>query len=367
MAKPVILVAGGAGYIGAHFCKAAARAGFAPVVVDRLTSPSPRVEDFRRRAVEDFPLEVADIGDQKSVLNIIRKHKPVAAACFAALIEVSESMMQPDLYWENNFLKMAHFFQALEIAEVTKVVFSSTAAVYGIPAVNKPLTERDLLDPINPYGMTKLGCEVMLHGSNARHVPPPFLELLSKRSEGLKSAHPDDRQHPFFPRFESVVFRYFNAAGAAFGLGEMHEPETHLIPTAIFAAEKMRDFADGKKKFTLYGTDYPTRDGTPIRDYVHVEDLAAAHVTGLEYLLDGGKSDVFNLGTGHGASVQEVVHTVRKTTGKDFTVTEGPRRAGDPPFLVADAAKAASILNWKPMHDLNNIVSSALDFHCQQG
>jgi UDP-glucose 4-epimerase len=339
-------VAGGAGYIGAPFCKMAAAAGFAPVVVDRLSSPSPRVEAYRRSAVQWGPLEVADIGDSDAISAIIQKHKPVAAVCFAALIEVAESIAKPELYWENNFEKAGRFFNTLTKGGVSKLVFSSTAAVYG--EAHKPLKEDSKLAPINPYGMTKLGCETMLHGT------------------GRDKAEIQKRNPLAFPFMKSVVFRYFNAAGALPEVGEMHEPETHLIPNAIFAAQRQRGFGT-EKQFTLYGTDYPTRDGTCIRDFVHVEDLATAHVLGVQYLLEGGTSDVFNLGTGTGMSVREVVAAVRTATGSDFEVREVPRRAGDPPLLVADASKAASALGWKPRHDLNSIVASAVAFHRQQG
>ncbi len=349
MAKPAILVAGGAGYIGSHFCRAAQDAGFAPVVVDRLSSASPRVETFRRSTAKGLTLEVADIGDTQAIEAIIAEHKPVAAVCFAALIEVAESIAQPEVYWENNFTKAARFFGALEKNGVKKLVFSSTAAVYGVH--DKPLKESDPLSPINPYGITKLGCEAMLQGHAGNH------EEILKRAKGKLERF----------NLNSVIFRYFNAAGAAYGLGEMHEPETHLIPNAIFAAFGQRGFGESGKKFSLFGTDYPTRDGTPIRDYIHVSDLADAHVTALRYLLDGGKSDAFNLGTGHGASVREVVTTVRKVTGKDFAVNEEPRRAGDPPFLVADAAKAKSILGWQPRYDLQGILESAAVFHREHG
>ncbi|HVY12597.1 MAG TPA: UDP-glucose 4-epimerase [Alphaproteobacteria bacterium] len=362
MNKFPILVAGGAGYIGAHFCKAAQDAGFLPVVVDRISSPSPRVEAFRRASARWGVLEVADIGDAGAVSAIIEKHKPVAAVCFAALIEVAESVKRPGLYWENNFLKAMRFFQTLEKSGINKLVFSSTAAVYGAPEANKPLKETDILNPINPYGMTKLGCEVMLQGAE-RHptLPPAFLNEVSE--------HLPTGRCPFFSKINSVVFRYFNAAGAdvANDLGEMHEPETHLIPHAIFAAQKQREYAGGRKAFTFFGTDYDTEDGTPVRDFVHVDDLAEAHIAGLRHLLDGGASDVFNLGSGKGYSVREVVETVHDVTRQDFVVNEGARRPGDPPYLVADIAKAKAKLGWQPKRGLTDIISSASEFHKKHG
>jgi UDP-glucose-4-epimerase GalE len=353
MSKPFLLVAGGAGYIGSHFCKAAAEAGFTPVVIDRLIAGTKKVEQFRRESVKWGPLEVADYGDSSAVHAIISRYQPVAAVCFAALIEVAESMAEPALYIENNFMKAARFFNALEAEGVDKLVFSSTAAVYGQPTHRNPLTETDALAPINTYGVTKLGCELLLQGTNSQSSAA-FLQGLPKEAELLK------------PRqLKSAVFRYFNAAGADVdaGLGEMHEPESHLIPNALFTASGMR----GAMNFSIFGTDYATPDGTPVRDYVHVTDLADAHVRGVRYLMGGGASDVFNLGTGQGYSVREVVNTVRETTGKNFPVAEGQRRAGDPAMLVANAAKAEKALGWTPKLSLDDIVSSAYEFHKKFG
>ena len=352
-----ILVAGGAGYIGSHFCKLAASKGYTPVTVDRLTSPSKRIEAFRRSSVQWGPLEVADIGDIETVLTIIQKHKPVAAVCFASLIDVAESVTNPELYWQNNFYAVMRFFKALEHGKLRHVVFSSSAAVYGNPLEAKPLAEEDALTPINPYGMTKLACEIALQGlSNRCEASDAFIDELSRRALKLDNTYPEFRIS-FFPCLKSVIFRYFNAAGAdSIGaIGEMHEPETHLIPNAILAAQG--------KPFTLRGTDYPTPDGTCIRDYVHVEDLAQAHIQGLEYLLGGGKSDVFNLGTGKGNSIKEVLGNVKQTTGKDFAVNEGPRRIGDPAYLVANADKAERVLGWKPQLGLNEMIKSASHFY----
>lgn len=359
-----ILVAGGAGYIGSHFCKLAAEKGYTPITIDRLTSPSPRVEAFRRASVQWGPLEVADIGDTDTVLGIIKKYKPVAAICFASLIDVAESVANPEMYWENNFYKVMRFFKTLEHGNLRHVVFSSTAAVYGNPIEARPLTEDDMLAPINPYGMTKLACEITLQGlSNRLEASDAFIDELSKRALSLDYAYPEFRIS-LFPCLKSVIFRYFNAAGAdkSAAIGEMHEPETHLIPNTILAAQGARG-----TPFTLNGTDYATPDGTCVRDYVHVEDLAQAHIQGLEHLLGGGKSDVFNLGTGRGYSIKQVISSVKQITGKDFMVHEGPRRIGDPAYLVANATKAEQVLGWKPTHSLDEIINTAAAFHSKHG
>lgn len=355
-----ILVAGGAGYIGSHFCKLAAEKGYIPVTVDRLSSPSARVESFRRQCVQWGPLEIADIGDQDTIQSITEKYNPVAAICFASLIDVAQSVAQPELYWENNFYNLMRFFKSLERGKCRHVVFSSSAAVYGNPLTVTPLLEDDALAPINPYGMTKLACEIGLQGlSNRQEASDQFIDELGKRALKLDDAYPEFRIS-FFPCLKSVIFRYFNAAGAQTdaAIGELHDPETHLIPNTIFAAQGKQNGS-----ITLHGDDYPTPDGSCIRDYVHVNDLAMAHILGLEYLLGGGKSDVFNLGTGQGYSVKQVIDAVKTATGKNFSVTHGPRRAGDPAFLVANANKAEQVLGWKPTQDLNAIIQSAAKFH----
>jgi UDP-glucose 4-epimerase len=366
--KGNLLVTGGSGYIGSHFCKMAARAGYHPVVIDRLQSASPRVEGFRRHVSRFGNLEVADIGDSQTIANIIRRYQPVAAVCFAALIEVGESMQKPDLYWENNFIKMTRFLRELELGGVRHVVFSSTAAVYGKAITQSSLSEDAALAPINPYGAGKLAVEIALQGLMHHHeASDSFIDEMVKRCLGIHLDYPEFR-NSFFPRLKSVCFRYFNAAGADDHiaddqaddvglLGEMHEPETHLIPNTILAA------LGHNPNFTLNGTDYPTKDGTCIRDYVHVNDLASAHLAGLEYLQKGGKSDVFNLGSGSGYSNHEIINTVRKITQKEFPVTTGPRRAGDPPMLVANSNKAKEILGWQPHYSLDKIIATALRFH----
>jgi UDP-glucose 4-epimerase len=362
MSKGRILVAGGAGYIGSHFCKVAAARGYIPVVLDRLTAPSPKTEAWRRQAAKFGPLEVADMGDEESVGALIGRHKPIAAMCFAALIDMKESVAEPELYWDNNFYRTLNFFRALEIGGVRALVFSSTAAVYGNPDSARPLTEEDALAPITPYGMTKLGCEVALQGL-IRHqeASDAFIDEFSRRCLHTRFTYPEFK-NSFFPCLKSAVLRYFNAAGAdpENGLGEVHEPETHLIPNAL------RGAMEGQA-FTLHGQDYPTPDGTCVRDYVHVLDIAEAHLAALEYLLKGGANDMFNLGSGKGYSVKDVVSAVEQASGKKVPLNIGPRRAGDPAMLVADAAKAKEKLGWMPRHDLASMINSAAAFHREHG
>jgi len=367
MTQKTILVAGGAGYIGSHFCYVAAQHGFQLVVVDRLRAASPQMVAFRRQAVQWGVLEVADIGDAAAMAAILHRHKPIAALCFAALIEVGESTRDPALYWENNFASAARFFQTLAQAGVRYLVFSSTAAVYGNPKAARPLREDDALAPINPYGMTKLACEILLQGHGARPAAgDDFMAVFGEKAKHLLGRSHDFNQ-PFFPGIKNVVFRYFNAAGAAFaqGLGEMHEPETHLIPNAVLAALGKRGFGTPDKLFTIHGRDYPTPDGTCIRDFVHVLDIAEAHVAGLHYLLEGGRNAVFNLGSGQGYSVQTIVDQVRQIAGQAFPLAYGPRREGDPSLLVASAERAHLALNWQPKRDLNTILTDAYQFHQQ--
>lgn len=358
MSKGTLLVAGGAGYIGSHFCKMAAEQGYFPVVLDRLTHRSPIVQYYRKKAARWGPLAVADIGDEEQVTRTIKKYNICAAVCFAALIDVAESVAQPELYWNNNFRNAITFFSALQKNGIHKVIFSSSAAVYGQPGMMETLSEDTPLTPINPYGMTKLATEIALQGTAGKPaIDRGFLESFAKQAQGLPAGGSADIQ-PFFPDLQSVAFRYFNAAGAdeSGKIGEVHEPETHLIPNTIFASQ-------GRKKLILQGTDYPTPDGTAIRDYVHVNDLARAHLLGFEYLLNGGKSDVFNLGTGKGYSVQEVIDGVKAVTRKDFPIINGPRREGDPAFLVANADKAKRILGWQPQRNLSDMIRSAMHFY----
>jgi UDP-glucose 4-epimerase len=362
VANKTIIVAGGAGYIGSHFCHVAAERGYEPVVIDSIGPSSSRVESHRRGAVANFPLEVCDIGDEARVAEVVAQHRPAAAVCFAALIEVAESVAKPDLYWDCNYVRTMRFFRTLAAGGVDHLVFSSTAAVYGSVGADA-LSESHTLDPASPYGLTKLACELMLQGATGNH----------RLGQGLQFAPlavawpplPGRERAPFVPA-STLAFRYFNAAGALpkAGLGEVHEPESHLIPRLLAAA-----LAPGRggAAATINGEDYPTPDGTCVRDYVHVADLAEAHVAGLDYLLDGGKSDVFNLGCGSGYSIREVLAAVEEVMGVSIPARVGPRRAGDSASLVADVGKVKRVLGWQPRRSLHEIVASAAEFHRVHG
>jgi UDP-glucose-4-epimerase GalE len=272
-------------------------------------------------------LRKVDLRETAKVKQILLDEKVDAVIHFAAHISVGESTERPELYFNNNVCGSLSLFEAMLEANVKCLVFSSTAAVYGIPA-NVPITEDEPYAPINPYGESKVMVEKMLY----------WLD----RFRGLRS----------------VRLRYFNACGAEpeSGLGERHEPETHLIPLILRAVQS-------GKPVTLFGDDYPTPDGTCIRDYIHVGDLAEAHIVAVEYLLQGGKSDSFNACTGSGHSVKEVLTAVEKVTGKKAPHTIGPRREGDPPSLVADSSKLQKTLGWKPKRaDLERIVRDAWHF-----
>ena len=300
-----ILVTGAAGYIGSHTCKALRQAGFEPIGIDNM----------ERSGVHSLPwaiCERVDIRDTATLAHLIERHAPVAVIHFAAYAYVGESVASPALYYGNNTLGTFWLLEALRAAGVDKIVFSSTCATYGVPE-HIPITEDHPQHPINPYGASKLMVERMLGDYD--------------RAYGLRFA----------------ALRYFNAAGADLDLeiGECHEPETHAIPLAIQAALGER------LSFEIYGTDYPTADGTAVRDYIHVWDLARAHVLALEYLLSGGDSVALNLGTGKGISVRELVSTVESVTARSVPVRLTARRDGDPPVLVADPRKAARMLGWR--------------------
>lgn len=320
--RGAVLVTGGAGYIGAHACKALARAGYLPVVYDNLVYG-------HERAVKWGPFVRGDILDRHGLDAAIATHQPVAVMHFAAFAYVGESVSDPGKYYRNNVAGSLTLLEAVRDSGVDNFVFSSTCATYGNPE-RLPITEVTPQNPINPYGASKLMVERMLADFGAAY--------------GLRS----------------TVLRYFNAAGADPDneIGEDHHPETHLIPLVLDAASGRRP------SVTVYGTDYDTDDGTCIRDYVHVTDLADAHVKALDFLLAGAPSDVFNIGAGEGYSVQQVVDAVARIAGCPVPVTYGRRRPGDPAALVSDATKAQRILGWRPhLSDLDQIIATAWTWH----
>ncbi len=318
-----ILVTGGAGYIGSHACQALAAAGYTPVVYDNLSTG---VES----AVQFGPLEVGDIRDSARLAEVLTTYKPAAVMHFAALIKVGESVAQPADYYHVNTHGAWTILNALRAhagqgGKPLPLVFSSTAAVYGIPA-SSPIAEDAPLAPINPYGQSKLMVERML-ADYASAYGQPYTAL-----------------------------RYFNAAGSSLdnSIGLNNREPTHLIPSALEAILGTRP------ELAIMGTDYPTPDGTAVRDYIHVTDLATAHVAALHYLLNGGQSGSFNLGTGSGYSVNEVLSAIQQTLGKPVPASPQPRRAGDPPALVANSTRAQAAFNWKPQHsDLPTIIQTA--------
>jgi UDP-arabinose 4-epimerase len=301
-----ILVTGGAGFVGSHACKALAKAGYQPVVFDNL-------ERGHSWAVKWGPLERGDIRNESDLHRAFEVWRPWAVMHFAAYAYVGESSAEPLKYYDTNVGGTTKLLKACVAFECNKFVFSSSCATYGIPD-HLPITENDPQRPANPYGHTKLAVERMLQEAEAAH--------------GLRS----------------VTLRYFNAAGAdpEGELGELHEPETHLIPLVLFAAMGRLPAIE------IFGNDYPTFDGTCVRDYVHVSDLAAAHTAAVEWLATGKPSNSFNLGNGRGYSVAEVIRTVEQVTGATVKVEIRPRRAGDPPNLVSDSTKARTLLCWKP-------------------
>lgn len=319
-----VLVTGGAGYVGSHACLALAEAGFRPVVFDNLSNG-------HREHVQWGPLELGDIRDGTRLDAVFAAYEPVAVLHFAARIEVGESVKNPGTFFENNVGGAITLIEAARRAGVNVMVFSSTCATFGEP-MRLPMDEDHPQVPLNPYGRSKLMVEQALADYD-RYV-------------GLRS----------------TVLRYFNAAGAdpKGRIGEWHEPETHAIPLALQVALGQRSH------FTIFGDDYDTRDGTAVRDYVHVLDLADAHVSALRRLLAGGTSESYNLGTGEGTTVRELVDGVGRATGKPLAIQIAARRAGDAPTLVGDNAKAREQLGWKPSRDLDAILSSAWRWHQSQ-
>jgi UDP-glucose 4-epimerase/UDP-arabinose 4-epimerase len=320
--RPAVLVTGGAGYIGAHTAKALYEQGFLPVVYDSLSGGY-------EAAVQWGPLVRGDIRDQTAVGAALAAHQVTAVIHFAGLIEVGRSVAHPDIFWDHNVAGTMTLLAAMRDHGVGRLVFSSSAAVYGQGGRGplETIVETAPKEPASPYGDTKLAAEWMI--------------AAQCRAYGLTA----------------VALRYFNAAGAdPSGLiGEAHEPETHLIPLAVAAA------LGSGKPLTIFGQDFDTPDGTCLRDYIHVNDLASAHVAALRVELAAGAYEAMNVGTGHGRSVLQVVEAVARAAGRPVPHSIGPRRAGDPPSLVADPARAQALLGWTPHHSsLDEIVAGAL-------
>lgn len=318
-----VLVCGGAGYIGSNMTAMLASEGHRPIVLDNFNKG-------HRSAVADAPLIEADLADRETLLRILRQNNIEAVMHFAAFIEVGESVANPLKYYHNNFCNARNLLAAMETVGVEKFVFSSTAAVYGKPAI-LPITEDAPKNPINPYGHSKRAVEQMCHHQS--------------RTGGLRYAS----------------LRYFNACGAGNNglLGEDHRPESHLIPLVIQAAMGRR------KDIKVFGTDYETVDGTCIRDYIHIDDLCRAHLLALDKLSDKTEL-IYNLGNGKGYSVRQVIETVKRVSGRDFAVVEADRRPGDPAVLTSDATRARDELGWQPLKpNLEQMVQTAWKWHSE--
>lgn len=323
--NPTILVTGGAGYIGSHAVQALQNSGYEVIVLDNLVYGHRDIVENVLKA----KLIIGDISDRTLLDEVFTTHSITAVMHFAAYAYVGESITEPAKYYRNNVAGTLTLLEAMLAASVKNIVFSSTCATYGIPE-SVPVTEDMSQNPINPYGRSKLMVEKILADFDQAY--------------GLKS----------------VCFRYFNAAGADpdSRLGEDHTPETHIIPLVLQTAMGKRE------SVSILGTDYPTPDGTCIRDYIHVVDLAQAHVLGLKQLLKVGESDIFNLGNANGFSVREVIETAKLVTGKTINVIEGDRRPGDPPILVGSAEKAKKVLGWHPQYpELKDILTHAWNWH----
>ena len=320
-----ILVVGGAGYIGAHMVRELSNARYDVVVLDNLSTGN-------RKLLQGGEFIQGNLGDPDLLDRLFAEHAFDAVMHFAAFSQVGESMHRPLLYYRNNLAETVALLDAMVRHDIRRFIFSSTAAVYGEP-VAIPITEEHPCAPTNPYGNTKLAVERMLADCDAAY--------------GLKF----------------TALRYFNAAGAdASGeIGELHDPETHLIPIVLKAADGQIDH------IRVFGTDYPTTDGTCIRDYVHVNDLIQAHLLALDALLDGGVSATYNLGSSNGYSVREVIAKAEGVTGKKIPVVEAPRRSGDPAVLIASSEKIQRELGWTPVYDnLQKIIQTAWDWHLKQ-
>lgn len=322
MKEKNILVVGGAGYIGSHMVKELLEAGHSVIVLDNFSTG-------HRDLLPGGLLIEGDLGDPKLLESLFTEHKIDAVMHFAAFSLVGESVVNPLKYYRNNLARTIELLDAMIRFNVKNFIFSSTAAVYGEP-VQVPITETHPSNPTNPYGATKIAVERMLADCDQAH--------------GLKS----------------VCLRYFNAAGAdeSGNIGERHQPESHLIPLVLKVATGER------KDIKIFGTDYDTPDGTCLRDYIHVTDLAQAHLLALNHLLAGGQSAVYNLGNSQGASVREVIRLAEKTTGRKIPIVETDRRAGDPAVLVAGSEKIKTELGWHPRYEtLETIIQTAWKWH----
>lgn len=325
MPKQTILVTGGAGYIGSHVCKALARHGYLPITYDNLCSGN-------EEAVKWGPFEEGDIRDRERLRKVIQIYKPAAVMHFAALIQVGESVTDPANYYHNNVFGSMCLLEEMAAQNIKHMVVSSTAAVYGLPE-NALIPENAPLRPINPYGQTKLMMENMVQDFS--------------RAYGLKHA----------------ILRYFNAAGADPDIetGTAYKKDSHIIPLL------MRVASDLMPEIKVYGTDYNTPDGTAVRDYIHVTDLAEAHILALKHIMAGKDNLTLNIGTSNGYSVAQVIEAAREVTHQPIATCETERRAGDPPVLVADAKRAQEILNWKPAYsDLPTIIRTAWQWRRHQ-
>jgi UDP-glucose 4-epimerase len=317
-----ILVTGGAGYIGSHTVRKLKEAGHTIVIFDNLSAG-------HKDAIKGFDLIIGDLSDKEALKKVFDENNFDAVVHFAGSIEAGESMTNPQRFFQNNLVCGLNLLEAMLAHNVKKIIFSSTAAIYGEPE-KMPIEEIDPKNPTNVYGLTKLMFEQVLDAYDKAY------------------------------ELKSVALRYFNAAGADSSgeIGEMHDPETHLIPLVLKTAQDKRD------SIKIFGTNYPTPDGTCVRDYVHVSDLADAHVLALKYLGKNNQSEKFNLGNEKGTSVREVIESAKKITGIDFSVIETERRAGDPAKLFASSQKAQQILGWKPQFSsIEQIVETAWNWH----
>lgn len=314
-----MIVLGGAGYIGSHACDALGKAGYTPIIIDNFSRG-------HKILCSRFKFEILDILDIDNLIKYFKYYNPLAILHFAALSDVAESVQFPEKYYKNNVEGTRSVLNAMSETNIKNIVFSSTASVYGQIETNKPLAENDSLNPISPYGETKLKAEELIRACK---------------------------------NINSVCLRYFNVAGAKQGaeIGEAHFPEKHFIPLLIQTALKMRE------DISIFGTDYETKDGTCVRDYIHVTDIADAHVEALEYLLKDGQTTFVNLGTGKGFSVKEIITTFESFLKHSVNFKIAPKREGDPAYLVANNDKALEILKWSPQFGMKEIIETAYAWH----